>query len=279
MLNRKACRLTVDEAKLLNLDLSISSLDEQNALMDERSCAPWKQARAYLGWILTNSVFIAERKALFETHRHEILLYGFPRSTRTELSSVPNIPGETGAQSLVFVNAVRLFCERWRLLSFDGPLLVTPMQPQLPALYPSANARSFKRGVPVYEIPDICSVPSRGPLGDIVHESLGHEVPQVSHLADWMAAVERSNSSRTTLSKYERLFVFQHYMRVLYGRHGDSLSRCGVHVRKAIAEFMEQNHIPSNKERGVPDFEELLRKDQQSLNRQLGKTWPKDPQL
>ena len=43
---------------------------------------------------------------------------------------------------------------------------------------------SLGRGVLVLEIPDICRVSAGGTLGDIVHESLGHEVPTVIHLAD-----------------------------------------------------------------------------------------------
>ena len=273
MLSRRPINLTPEQAEFLNLDLSRSGLRERNSLMNERTTALWRQARAYLGWLLTNPEFLGERDALIRSHRAQILQHGFPISTRIDISALPSVSRETEPESLEFVDAVRRLCERWRLAKLNGPLLVEPLQPQLPSLLPAKNAESLGRGVLVFEIPDICRVSAGGTLGDIVHESLGHEVPTVIHLADWMAVVERSNASRGTLKRYERLFVFQHYMRVLYGRHSEVLGRCAAKVRRAIAAFLEQNHTSEGSEEKVPDYEELLRKDNQCLKTQLGSDW------
>jgi len=237
-----------------------ASLEDKVKFINERIGRPVAQARAYLGWLLTNQDFLAERDEFCHSARKQIRAAGFPGAVQVPL------PGTVGRQRRVndprnWTHRFRKLCEKWRLQTFIGPWLPEPLP-----LQASGKALGAKHveGVANLSIPDIYSISGGGDVSEIVADALGVEHTPPEHLAEWFAINSRHNLSRNTIAAYSRRFELQHFMRVLYSRHADSLYRQGPRVREAMAEWLNVN-------------EEVIRKDLQWLNGKLGRDWLTEP--
>jgi hypothetical protein len=85
--------------------------------------------------------------------------------------------------------------------------------------------------------PDICPVPSRDKLREILEEAL-RERSAPDYLSEWFEIVHSDNVAKNQIPRYARIFEVQHYLRALYARHAAALERKKSAIALAISEYL-----------------------------------------
>ncbi len=187
--------------------------------------------RGYLGWLLTNSLFLDEHDRLWEGASEELIGASIPRIIEARQSGrdLPDgwqlQPGSTNGVAAQF----RDFCSRWRLSQLAGPYLPVPVEPRFP------NQLAPQQAAPQFQIPDIIAIDGSGLVREMITDTLRQ--PRAEHLAEWMQIVEPDNQGRKTIHRFARLFELQHYSRALAQRHPDALARNKERLHLAFASY------------------------------------------
>ncbi len=187
--------------------------------------------RGYLGWLLTNPLFLDEHDRLWEGAAEELIGASIPRIIEARQSGhdLPDgwqlQPGNTKGVAAQF----RDFCSRWRLSQLAGPYLPVPVEPRFP------NQLAPQQAAPQFQIPDIIAIDGSGLVREMITDTLRQ--PRAEHLAEWMRFVEPNNQGRKTIHRFARLFELQHYSRALTQRHPDALARNKERLHDALASY------------------------------------------
>ena len=180
--------------------------------------------RGYAGWLAVNPTFAAEQDSLFVNWQKEVLKYGLP------------LVGTLGGPEQ-YVKAVLDFCARWHLIGLGGPFLPSPVRPQVPV---PAGRQLATRPAPLgttFFLPSVFPLPDRTQLRQMIEDAMGrHRAPE--HLRQWADLAEADSQGKKAIARYARVFVLQHYWRVLFARHADALRRNVAKVRLAFAAFL-----------------------------------------
>lgn len=158
-----------------------------------------------------------------------------------------------------FIFELRDFCHRWLLQTFAGPYLPLPIEPQVPNLISTLEGQATCEGTATFSISDIFPVSGRGELLSAVDDAI-HGGERPSHLAGWFAIIASANSAKAPIHRSVRLFRFQHFVRILYGRHAKVLYRKKTHVLDALAEFFSVS-------------QDTVKDDWRYLNDRIGQDW------
>jgi hypothetical protein len=187
--------------------------------------------RGYLGWLLTNPLFLSEHHRLWEGASEELNGTSIPQRIEARRSGHELPDGwqlqPDGASGVAA--QFRDFCSRWRLSQLAGPYLPQPVEPRIPNLLASHQA------APQFQIPDTIAIDGGGLVREMMTDSLSQ--PRAEHLAEWMQIVAPENQGRKTIHRFARLFELQHYSRVLAERHPGAVARNKERVRHAFAAF------------------------------------------
>jgi hypothetical protein len=89
-------------------------------------------------------------------------------------------------------------------------------------------------------MPTIFPLPGRKMLREMLEDAIRNQ-PAPTHLREWIDLVSSDSQAKKTLDRYGRLFVLQHFWRVLYSRHAGALDRCKHKVRLAFASYLFPN--------------------------------------
>ncbi len=191
-------------------------------LAEERLDHSRRSLRAYLGWLLTNPVFLTEQAALWTAIAPKS---GECEATRKTKSVEADQP------------LLERYCARWRLINLLGPFLPVPIGTQFPALAPQISIQNSRSsGYGLAAIPDTQSLPSAEELRSHLEEIRMASTPE--HLREWFAIEGASNPSKNLLARYARVFEVQHYWRVVHLRHSNALHRRQGRLMASLASFL-----------------------------------------
>jgi hypothetical protein len=255
----KPVRFSYDDVKHLNWGKSEQEIEQFLRVVNPRRDALTEPLRGYCGWLMTNKTYVAEHDQLICQHARQVRDHDFP----IPILAACGPPMPQSAIDETWVNAFRQFYSRWRLQSLVGPGLPMP----LPVLLPSfpllaQNLAAAEGGTSVF-LPDIVPISTRG----VIHETLDdavHGGQQPEHLAEWHRIVRRDNTAKNKIARYARLFGLQHYWRLLFERHPNTVVGNKAHLVDAMAEFFNLS-IDS------------IRKDLTFIGKRLGKGWERRP--
>jgi hypothetical protein len=125
--------------------------------------------------------------------------------------------------------------------------------------FPVSILRQLMDAGGVFNIPDICPLPSREELREMLESAIRKQTP--NHLRDWQRVIAKNNAAKTEIARYSRLLELQHYWELLHERHYDRLHRRQKAVRTLIAKFLSAS--PSS-----------IEGDLRFLRTKLGSDWP-----
>ena len=157
--------------------------------------------RGYLGWLLTNPLFLDEHDRLWDSTAKELARMNIPQLIEARRSS-DQLPDGWQLQTANADNVAvqfRDFCLRWQLSEFAGPYLPKPLEARIPNLF-STNAAA-----PQYQLPATIAIEGRGLLREMITDYQRQSVGM--HLDEWMQIVGPDNQGRKTIYRYERIFV------------------------------------------------------------------------
>lgn len=184
--------------------------------------------RGFLGWLMTNPLFLDEHDALFTKWKDEVFAWGIPTGG-LQLSPFPDQP-----DSSQFINSFAGFFKRWRLTTIAAPFLPVPQTPQLSGLIPDTGRGRLESGL--FHVPDTFPIGSRDDLRMLLDDAI-HSEPE-DHLTEWSTIVSASNFAKNPIARYARLFKLQHYCRLFHQRHSNAINRNLEDLERALAHFL-----------------------------------------
>jgi hypothetical protein len=202
---------------------------------------------AYLGWLFTNRSFLAEFQELLRSEppggesapAFPVNLVAGPvpvaSSPDSEFGIVPVSSDEQAQQ----IEATRDFCIRWRLARVVGRRTVVPLSIQVPTPLPQRSAENAESSGVLLYIPDIAPLPGRDELRALVESARTATNANAPLLREWFELVEADTQGRKALVKYALWYPYQHYLRVLFERHGHQLNGSLNAVDRAFSKFFE----------------------------------------
>jgi hypothetical protein len=217
--------------------------------------------RGFVGWLMTQPVFLAEHDELLSRHWEMLQAYGFPQPM--EIAPAENAEKLTESPSdSEWVSEFRKFYSRWRLQTLAAPGLPVPLAPRAPDVVGRCHP-GLPEGIQSLSVPDITPLPGKGTVVETLEDALRGTTPP-DNLKGWMDIVRRDNTTRNQISVFERRFRLQHYWRVLQHRHRDALTRKKKVLTGVFAESLGTS-------------EDTISGDLSFLNDQLGTDWGNRP--
>lgn len=230
--------------------------------LDSRSRRARTAQCGFLGWLLTHSQFLEELSEL---------IWVCP-----EIAASPSLPpqpialplGGQTVPSLFQMDttsnpaaiAMREFCQRWRLQSITGPQTMLPLGVQFPVMLPAMSAAHAEHSGALLYVPDIVPLPDREELRLMLEDSARSTAATADHLSEWIELVRADTQGKKSIEKFARWYVVQHYMRVLYSRHGDRLHRCGRKIEVVLSQ-------------GLRISSDAIHRDLLAIKKRLGPNW------
>jgi hypothetical protein len=133
----------------------------------------------------------------------------------------------------------------------------------LPLLPSADKPQTWAMGATLY-LAVIFPVPDRKLLREMVEDSLNRNDSPI-HLRDWLELVRGENPAKKRIARYARIFLLQHFWRVLHSRHESALKRQQSKLRRAFAAYL----IP--KTAATMDAKsEIIRKDLDAISAARG---------
>ena len=181
--------------------------------------------RGYCGWLMTNRAFLDEHHQVFQVWANQVAQKGIPKMGPVvrDVHSVPDVQLAEGEMEQ-FIRAFEDFFIRWRLDGLPAPYVPQPMGVHLPVADLRPVLGHMRQGGTTFYIPDICPIPSRDKLREVIEEALRGRNPP-AYLAEWFEIVHSDNVAKNQIPRYARVFELQHYIRALYARHAAALER------------------------------------------------------
>ncbi len=200
-------------------------------LMEERLDYFVQIIRGYLGWLLTNPVFLQEHDSLWENCDRDVAQHGIPKCIEGGFAQGELPAGWQRIASRSSNAATRFeeFCRRWRLSQMAGPYLPQPEEPRVPD--PTSH-----NAVPLFRIPSIMGIDGSGRVRQMIDDSL-HDGDEAGHLLEWFEIVRSDNSGKKSIKRFGRVFELQHFARALTERHEAALHHRREYLREAFAAF------------------------------------------
>ena len=216
--------------------------------------------RSYLGWLMTNPVFLQEMQALWPHLERHCGPGSMPIPIRrVEARPSGAIEGEVRPDIEDDYRQLTDFCARWRLTELAGPMLPLPASIQMPAPPIPQNDSSLPGHASAkILIPDTMPIPGEKELRRMMEEVIRQN--PADHLAEWFKIVRAQNSARSQLDRYARIFEVQHYWRLLQSRHAQALRRSRGRLIDAFSEHFE-----------VSDA--AIDRDLKFIEKRLGPSW------
>ncbi|MDB5386801.1 MAG: hypothetical protein JWM11_2447, partial [Planctomycetaceae bacterium] len=191
-------KLDADAAKILGINPQKAG--HLARVATERLKAVNCPRRAYLGWLLTQRMFLDEHDSLLGSHGSFIQQNGFPKP-----SFFPaKIKDRVESTEANWIQAYSHFCGRWRLQSLALPYLPIPLPMLIPNVFSSTGIENAE-GTLSASIPDIYPTGGQGLLSETFEDALrGRGRPD--HLNGWFKIVTKSNAAKNVIPVYDRWF-------------------------------------------------------------------------
>lgn len=187
--------------------------------------------RGYLGWLLTNPLFLEEHRLLWENSAKKLAGMNLPQTIEARRSGaqLPDGWQFKASNEADVALQFRDFCSRWLLSEFAGPYLPKPLEARIPRPFSTPGA------APQIQLPATIAIEGRGLIRDMIAECQREAVAE--HLEEWMRIIGPDNKGRKTIYRYERIFEVQHFGRAFALRHPKALVGNKERLRDAFARF------------------------------------------
>jgi hypothetical protein len=195
--------------------------------IDGRGSRDRDVCQAYNGWLMLNPQFLAEQHSFFRDWGlavRQIGLDGPPKLFPPDGPSTPP-PKEVWDRYGPFWSAREQFLSRWELIRLAGPFLPTPPRPHTPLAAGITDVLPNPALGTTFFFPTISPLPDRQELLKMIDDALDRQRLR-DHLKDWGDIIATDNPGRgRAFPRLQRIFVLQHYWRVLFARHAKALDR------------------------------------------------------
>jgi len=201
--------------------------------LSNRSSHFASMVRGYLGWLLTNPLFLDEHDRLFDKATQELPTISIPQMSEARCSG-NQLPDGWERQSVETGNIAadfRDFCARWQLTEFAGPYLPKPIEVRI------SNPFAPNAGAPQFQLPATIAIDGKGLVRELISDCQRQSVGD--HLREWLEIIGPDNQGRKSLYRYERIFELQHFGRILAVRHPAALAGNKERLRAAFAAFFK----------------------------------------
>lgn len=233
-------QVSAEEAQSVGWNVKQATLDNVMRIANQRTNEIARTTRGYVGWLLVNRQFLDEHDSLLTQWTSMVQRWGLERLGQ------PHIPGfalhrndpAVDEQWPSYRSAFAEFFRRWRLQGLAAPYLPVPRQPLLSGSIPGTMLPQLQGSPGLFFQPDTFPVSSRDSLRGMLDDAL-HGSPPPEHLTEWRNVIASDNQARHTLVRFSRLFVLQHYWRVLQSRYQHSLRRKTTTLKSILASFLE----------------------------------------
>ena len=187
----------------------------------------WIEDLGFIGWLVSNETFLREQKTLFEAHGAIFDQLGIHRFPLGALRHYGLTCGEQTTRATVASEAVVAFCTRWNLSSLLGRFV-------------PVSKGSLRQPDPYLPRPITGDATNMlmDPSDPIALALALPEARRLDPLYDWKETVSAGSSSRKTIPRFARYFVFQHYYRLLMARHKKVLAGRQGAVLEVLAEYL-----------------------------------------
>lgn len=195
--------------------------------------------RAYIGWLLTNSMFIRELEEFFSRCALQLRAHGFPQYVSSQNQYAFPDPGKKGrADRHNLIDAYHGLLMRWVLEALAGPYLPVPLQSHM-LLFPHAlSVNPLRQSTMGVSIPITQPLAESEELRRTLEEAPSRANPP-EHLKGWIAIVRNSNRRKAhELQRYERMFRFVHFWRIVHERHPGLLKVARANRLALFSQFL-----------------------------------------
>ena len=239
--------------------LDVKALSRQ---LESRSRRTRASQCGYLGWLFTNPQFLEEFAELMRDCPEIAATPSLPPQPIALPFGNQTVPSflKTDTTGDSSATAMRQFCQKWRLQSITGPRTMLPLGVQFPVMLPAMSAAHAEHSGALLYIPDIVPLPNREELRLMLEDSARSTAATADHLSEWIELVRADTQGKKSIEKFARWYVVQHYMRVLYSRHGDRLHRCGRKIEVVLSQ-------------GLRISSDAIHRDLLAMKKRLGPNW------
>lgn len=207
---------------------------------DDRIRQMLDQLEGYVGWLITNPVFLAERDELKNRWGQVTKKLGnipaYPVASAGEKTDKLRTKIPVGARNVTeqFTEAFNLFYKRWnlrRLATWDLP---EPLEANLGG--PAEAARFMGLEGPSIQLSPVLRLPARLPVREILEEAQAAQRPK--HLAEWAAIQDERHPRHLNTGSFRRIFWFHYYRNVVLASRYAELFKGNVdRIDAAFAAF------------------------------------------
>ena len=191
--------------------------------------------RGYAGWLMTNTDYRSELKALESRWQTMITKHGLPAVGLTWMAATTR-PGKARSSHDRYLCDLADFCVRWRLQGLVSLELPVPLGPHVPIAEPKLLLNQMRTGGFSMFLPDTFPVPSREQLREIGLEIQAQRLP--GHLAGWGGIVRREHGNTAGIERYGHILAIQHYWSILKTRHDGVFKGNVRHIDEALGAFL-----------------------------------------
>lgn len=197
--------------------------------------------QGYLGWLWTNSKFRREWDQLSTAHPTLFQNGNAPPLATANGSAFPQLRATKNEDEVQAVAALEVFRSRWRLAQIRGPVTVEPLSVHVPSPLPNLDLRQSQTSGALMYFPDIAPLPDRRELRQLLEDNVRQTANDAEHLQEWIKLVRSDTNVKTPVDKFVRWYSLQHYYRVLYSRHRNSVHNCREKIAVAFSEFLKKS--------------------------------------
>lgn len=199
------------------------------------------RVQGYVGWLLTNPQFIAERDQLRNDWDRAVAALGAIPAYPVRVVDDPNVvqpPSGADDVTNTFVSDFNMFYERWTLQSlvtWDLPMPLganlTGHRHQLPTAIPESVGRF------TIDIPSTLRLPANFPLHSLLEVVQRQQTP--AHLRPWLDAQDQMHEEGLRHGRFGHMFDLAFYRdTVLAGRYLERFQGSVAKLDEAFASFM-----------------------------------------
>jgi hypothetical protein len=180
--------------------------------------------RSYVGWLLTNSDFLAERNELLRTWNRCIEVFGIPEPMVNDNAHILFTPTDEGksnhAEHQAFAHGWKEFFLHWGLMGMAGPGLPIPVRSHGVLFGHGLSINDYRNASAGLSNPPTHSLPGAQELRSQLERSMSRPSGG-PHLTKWYEIVENVNSQKAvSLKTFARRFQFSHYWTVFTDHYG-----------------------------------------------------------
>ncbi len=199
----------------------------------------WERLLAYVGWLLTNPAFLAERDRLRARWENAIqILRAIPAyPVRVAEEKTQSRRPRDGEDALAdFVSDFNSFFERWQLQRLPTWDLPEPCGANLTGeQLPSNSSSSVGRFT--ISIPATLRLPAHFPLQKVLEEHQRQQTPE--HLRAWMIVQNQQHKDGLNNRRFEHMFQLAFFRdTVLASRYRDRFDGNVTRIDQAFADFL-----------------------------------------